>query len=169
MASPPLGKGSRREQQKDGKSPPDPEMARRALQKAGLSVHGGLPCFSAVVWLLGRSEAHRQWLIADLDRYVIPPLALNQAWLFLREKKPVGFFSWAYLTSKAERGLIDGSRPIQADDWNAGDRRWSMDCIAPFGDLKPIFAYKKAMGFPNGSGRYLRLTPEGRIKRVHNF
>jgi len=147
----------------------DPKKAKNILETAGLTVHQGLSCFSAVVWLLGRSEPHRCWLIADLDRYVIPPLVLNQAWLFLREKKPVGFFSWAYLTNEAERGLIDGSRPIHAEDWKAGDRRWSMDCIAPFGDLKSIFAYKKAMGFPNGSGRYLRLNTEGRIKRVHIF
>ncbi|MEZ5933163.1 MAG: toxin-activating lysine-acyltransferase [Alphaproteobacteria bacterium] len=148
---------------------PDRGKAQETLQRAGLTVHTGLTCFGAVVWLLGRSEPHRTWLIADLDRYVIPPLALDQAWLFLREKRPVGFFSWAHLTPEAERGLIDGTRPIRAEDWNAGDRRWSMDCIAPFGDLRTIFAYKKAMGFPNGSGRYLRLDAEGRIKRVHTF
>jgi cytolysin-activating lysine-acyltransferase len=147
----------------------DTKRAAAILQKAGLTVHSGLSCFSAAVWLLGRSEPHRNWLIADLDRYLIPALALNQSWLFLRGKKPVGFFSWAMLTEEAERGLIDGTRPIQAEDWNAGDRRWSMDCIAPFGDLKTIFAYKKAMGFPNGSGRYLRLDANGRIKRVHTF
>ena len=147
----------------------DPESAADILRKAGLSVHTGLSCFSAIVWLLGRSAPHRNWLIADLDRYIIPPLVLDQAWLFLRDKKPIGYFSWAYLTLKAERGLIDGTRAIQADDWNAGDRRWSMDCIAPFGDLRTIFAYKKAMGYPNGSGRYLRLNTDGQIKRAHTF
>lgn len=141
----------------------------QATAAGGLIVRMGLPCFSAVVWLLGRSEPHRQWLIADLDRYIIPPLVLNQAWLFLREQRPVGFFSWANLTLEAEQGLINGTRPIQPDDWNAGDRRWSMDVIAPFGDLRSIFAYKKAMGFPNGSGRYLRLDAGGKIKRVHTF
>lgn len=148
---------------------PDHEGAAQILKKAGLTVHTGLSCFSAVVWLLGRSEPHRNWLVADLDRYIIPSLALNQAWLFLRDRKPVGFFSWAHLTLEAERGLIDGTRPIQPDDWNAGDRRWSMDCIAPFGDLRIIFAYKTAMGFPNGTGRYLRLNADGKIKRVHTF
>ena len=143
--------------------------AAAVLEEAGLTVHTGLSCFSAAVWLLGHSKPHRNWLIADLDRYLIPPLALNQSWLFLRGKKPVGFFSWALLTLEAERGLIDGTRPIQPEDWNAGDRRWSMDCLAPFGDLKTIFAYKKAMGFPNGSGRYLRLNADGKIKRVHTF
>lgn len=152
-----------------GTRPADEVQAAAILERAGLTVHTGLPCFSAAVWLLGRSEPHRNWLIADLDRYLIPPLALNQAWLFLRGKKPVGFFSWALFTLEAEQGLIDGTRPIRAEDWNAGDRRWSMDCIAPFGDLKTIFAYKKAMGFPNGSGRYLRLNAEGKIKRVHTF
>ncbi|MGI9420848.1 MAG: toxin-activating lysine-acyltransferase [Geminicoccaceae bacterium] len=150
-------------------SPRPDDPADQVLAKASLVVRTGLPCFSAVVWLLGRSEPHRNWLISDLDRYVIPPLVLNQAWLFLREQKPVGFFSWANLTLEAERGLIDGTRPIHPDDWNAGDRRWSMDCIAPFGDLRAIFSYKKAMGFPNGSGRYLRLDARGRIKRVHTF
>ena len=158
--------------------PPDAETEAKSgqaaaaggvLKKAGLVVRTGLPCFSAAVWLLGRSEPHRNWLIADLDRYLIPPLVLNQAWLFLRGRKPVGFFSWAYLTQEAENGLIDGTRPIQPDDWNAGDRRWSMDVIAPFGDLRSIFAYKKAMGFPNGSGRYQRLDTKGRVKRVHTF
>jgi cytolysin-activating lysine-acyltransferase len=148
---------------------PSADRAAEVLANAGLVVRTGLPCFSAAVWLLGRSQAHRQWLIADLDRYLIPPLALRQAWLFLRDQRPVGFFSWAYLTWEAERGLIDGTRPIQASDWNAGDRRWSMDCIAPFGDLRAIFAYKKAMGFPNGSGRYLRLGRDGGIRRVHTF
>jgi cytolysin-activating lysine-acyltransferase len=146
-----------------------PELAADVLKKAGVSVHTGLNCFSAVVWLLGRSVPHRNWLIADLDRYIIPPLVLDQAWLFLRDKKPVGYFSWAHLTLEAERGLIDGTRAIQASDWNAGDRRWSMDCIAPFGDLRTIFAYKKAMGYPNGSGRYLRLNADGQIKRAHTF
>jgi cytolysin-activating lysine-acyltransferase len=139
------------------------------LAKAGLVVRTGLPCFSAAIWLLGRSEVHRRWLIADIDRYITPPLILNQAWLFLREQRPVGFFSWAYLTEEAEQGLINGTRPIVAEDWNAGDRRWSMDVIAPFGDLRAIFAYKKAQGFPNGSGRYLRLGANGKIRHVYNF
>lgn len=147
----------------------DPEKAAEILRKAGLALGTGLSCFSAVVWLLGRSTPHRTWLIADLDRYIIPPLVLNQAWLFLRDRKPVGYFSWAYFTLEIEQGLIDGTRPIQPDDWNAGDRRWSMDCIAPFGDLKTVLAYKEAMGFPNGSGRFLRLGADGKIKRVHTF
>lgn len=145
------------------------DSAQPVLEKAGLTVHTGLPCFSAVIWLLGRSEPHRKWLIADIDRYVIPPLVLNQAWLFLRGQRPVGFFSWAHLTLEVEQSYIDGSRLVEPEDWNAGDRRWSMDVIAPFGDLRTIFAYKKAKGFPNGSGRYQRLGNNGQVKRSYTF
>jgi len=46
--------------------------------------------------------------------------------------------SWAYLTKEASEGYINGTRFLQARDWNAGKERWIIDFIAPFGELMPL-------------------------------
>ena len=91
-----------------------------------------------VVLLMANSDFHGRWFIDDLERLIIPPLELGQFYAFEVEGRVVGWASWAMLTPEAAQGYVDGTRKIQPEDWNAGDERWVIDLIAPFGNASEI-------------------------------
>ena len=91
-----------------------------------------------IVWLMGQSKAHQSHDIADLHRVILPPVALGQYRLWESDGFPVGFMSWALFNEEAEIGYLDGTRLIQPDDWNKGERLWLVDFIAPFGGVREI-------------------------------
>lgn len=142
-------------------------MGAAASRNAPLVADTGVRYAGAVAGLMANSALHRQWTIADLVRLVFPPLELEQAWVFLRGRKPVGYLSWAYLSVEAEEGYRSSMRPLQAEDWKSGNRLWYVDLVAPYGDLPEIVAYARKHAFPKGSGRFLRRRRDGSIRRIN--
>ncbi len=84
-----------------------------------------------MTWLMGQSDQHCNWTIEDVHRLIIPPVALQQFRIWQVEHQPVGFVTWGLFNEETESGYLAGSRKIQPDDWNAGDRLWLVDFIAP--------------------------------------
>lgn len=91
---------------------------------------------------------------------------LRQFRIYRKGKLPFAFVSWAYLTEEAEQGLIDGTRKLQPGDWNAGDRGWIVDFIAPFGGVDSVVRDLRHNLFPNARGKATRRAPDGSVLRV---
>ena len=91
-----------------------------------------------MTWLMGQSDQHCNWTIEDVHRLIIPPVALQQFRIWQVEHQPVGFVTWGLFNEETEAGYLAGSRKIQPDDWNAGDRLWLVDFIAPFGGVSQM-------------------------------
>ena len=91
-----------------------------------------------MTWLMGQSDQHCNWTIEDVHRLIIPPVALQQFRIWQVEHQPVGFVTWGLFNEETEAGYLAGSRKIQPDDWNAGDRLWLVDFIALFGGVSQM-------------------------------
>ena len=87
-----------------------------------------------VLGLMWDAPFYQDWTIAGLKRYIVPPLTLGQYFAFESDGDVMGWFSYALLTERAENALIGGDH-IEFEDWNAGDRPWLMDGLAPNGGL----------------------------------
>lgn len=92
--------------------------------------------FGELVWLMTQSPLHRTLSLYDLEWLVMPPLALEQYYLFRDDQKPVGLALWANCTDEAATklagGLVDTSDRLTLEEWNGGDETWLVDLIAPF-------------------------------------
>jgi cytolysin-activating lysine-acyltransferase len=123
-----------------------------------------------VLALLARSPVHRTWSIADTERLILPPLALGQCLLIWDQGRVVAFASYARLTEEAEAGYLDGSRKLQPGDWNAGDRIWLVDVIAPYGHARSatsgIRALARSHGHAGKTVSFKRINTTGKPRRI---
>jgi cytolysin-activating lysine-acyltransferase len=97
-----------------------------------------MTALESVIYLMLNSEIHKQWTLTDIQRLIIPPIAIKQCQILYRDNAPAAYMSWAYLTKEASEGYINKTRFLQPEDWNAGVDRWIIDFIAPFGELMPL-------------------------------
>lgn len=112
--------------------------------------------FGQVVWLTMRSPLHQNWLLADIERFIVPPLLFGQFKLYCDKERPRAFVSWAFFNAEAEaRYLAEDSR-LELDDWRSGDRLWMIDFIAPFGDAGGVCRDLRTGIFASRSGKALR-------------
>jgi len=88
-----------------------------------------------MTWLMGQSEQHCNWTVDDIHRLILPPVALQQFRIWQVEHQPVGFVTWGLFNEEIEQGYVKRTRKLQPDDWNAGDRLWVVDFIAPWGGV----------------------------------
>lgn len=91
-----------------------------------------------VLALLARSPVHRDWRVSDIERLILPPLALGQCVLIREHARIVAFASYALLTDGAEEGYVGGARLLQPGDWDAGENVWLIDAFAPFGHARAV-------------------------------
>ncbi|MGB0782042.1 MAG: toxin-activating lysine-acyltransferase [Marinomonas sp.] len=110
-----------------------------------------------IVWLLSHSSLHQDWPIGSIQQWVFPALIHNQFRIYRRGGKPRGFVSWARMSKEIEEAYVLDTSSLRPDGWNAGDRIWIIDFVAPFGDTKEIARDMKTNVFPNDVGRYLRI------------
>lgn len=112
----------------------------------------------AVVDLMARSELHQDWTIADVQRLIVPPIETSQRVFVVDRGSLVAWGSWALMSETAELGYIEGSRKIQPQDWNAGDRLWLIDAIAPFGHARELTGLiRKNLRRLGYKGKYIRF------------
>ena len=137
---------------------PSPSCA----ENQGMSVASGhAALFGEIAWLMMRSPVHRHLFLADLEWLVAPPLTLKQFRLFRRDRVPVAFVSWALLTGEAEQRVVNGGWRLQPGDWNAGDRLWVVDVVAPYGGLDAITDDLCKRVFPDRTFKVICPAPEG--------
>jgi cytolysin-activating lysine-acyltransferase len=107
---------------------------------APTSAKGAAPTFSHLLgemtWLLSQSPMHRKLAIETLEWLVMPPLLLEQFYLFRDGDRPVGLALWAKCTPqtvrKLEEGLLKPGSQLTLEEWSNGDEVWLVDLIAPF-------------------------------------
>jgi len=113
--------------------------------------------FGDIFYLLLASEIHREWSVAEVYKFIFPPLELGQYEIFKVDGQAAGFVTWAFLTDEAAEGYVNETRKLQPDDWNAGDRRWVIDLVAPFGNAsEAIREFRRrtdAAGLPRATSK----------------
>lgn len=126
-----------------------------------------LRAYGDMAFLAFRSPRHRAMAVADLRRYLEPPLTLGQFRLFRFDGVPRGMYTWAWLTDDAERRLI-GGEGLSPEDWGAGDRLWIVDLIAPYRGLTAsMVRWLMVPGhFTERSFLYRRVDGANRTRRI---
>jgi cytolysin-activating lysine-acyltransferase len=118
------------------------------------------------------SAIHKNWYIKDIERLFIVPLEMDQARLFYRDGKVIGFISWAFLSYEAEDSFLNRSRKLQSEDWKSGQRIYIMDLIAPYGDAGNIGRWMREYLTPYGPSFntdrafWVRRHPDGSIRKL---
>ena len=95
--------------------------------------------FEDALVLMMSSDVHKNWYIKDVQRLIVPPIALGQCGFLREDSTAVGFFTYGWFTKEAEEGFTEGTRKIKAGDWNDGNILWVIDFIAPFGHTRQMF------------------------------
>lgn len=89
-----------------------------------------------VAWLMSQSVSHGNVHLRDLNVLIMPPILKRQFHLFRQNDKPVGVAIWAQLDEAGEYKIASGQglagSQLDDADWNAGDRLWLLDLVAPF-------------------------------------
>ena len=122
-----------------------------------------------VVSLLMASDLHKKYWIDDIGAVFFPPIHLNQFRIYKINDTPVSMVTWAYLTEDTEKKHATGTYSLKPNDWNAGDRIWMIDLLAPFGHIKPMVYDLKYRIFPNDVGKAIRVDSNGNVKKIYRF
>ena len=122
-----------------------------------------------VTWLMMHSPMHRHLFLTDLEWLLLPPLLLKQFRVYRRDKVPFAFVSWALMTAEVEERFRNGVRRLKPGDWNAGDRLWLIDFIAPFGGADPVVKDLREKLFPGREIKTLRLAEDGSGVRMETW
>jgi cytolysin-activating lysine-acyltransferase len=117
-------------------TPQQAEVIKFALEQAK-AVLKKVPLLGPVSWLMMHSPAHKFLFVADYEWRIMPPIALDQAKLYMKDEAPLAFASWAFLSPEAaERYRRTGK--LAPADWKSGDEAWLVDLIAPFGGVDEL-------------------------------
>ncbi len=143
--------------QTETKAPPSPAAPTPQRQP-----NGPAEVLGDVVWLMTQSLNHKHMFIADLEWLVMPPVMLRQFRLVRGKDKPQAFVTWAMLNEEAEQRLMAGHTRLKPSDWNAGDRAWIVDLIAPFGGQEAVLKEIKQRLFADKPLKLLQPGKDGK-------
>jgi hemolysin-activating ACP:hemolysin acyltransferase len=85
--------------------------------------------------LMLRSDMHRDWYIADLDRLVLPAIAEGKLEIMYEDSRPTGLFTYAFLPQDIREGYVNGTEKLPAKIWSNGPKDgmlYVIDFIAPY-------------------------------------
>lgn len=85
--------------------------------------------------LMLRSDMHRDWYIADLDRLVLPAIAEGKLEIMYEDSRPTGLFTYAFLPQDIREGYENGTAKLPAKIWSNGPKDgmlYVIDFIAPY-------------------------------------
>jgi len=85
--------------------------------------------------LMLRSDMHRDWYIADLDRLVLPAIAEDKMEIMYEDSRPTGLFTYAFLPQDIREGYVNGTAKLPAKIWSFGPKDgmlYVIDFIAPY-------------------------------------
>ena len=112
------------------------------------------------------SSLHRKYDLDDFSHVMLPAINLNQFRIYHRNKQPVAFVTWAYLSKEAEHKFIVEDGNLAPDDWNSGPELWAIDFTAPFGDAKKVIIDLKNNIFPDKCAKALKVDKDGNVRTV---
>ena len=122
-----------------------------------------------ITTLLMCSNLHRKYFVDDIGTEFIPPINLNQFRLYKKNTEPIALVTWAFLTKELEEKYATGDYSLRPKDWNAGDRGWIIDFLAPFGHAKEVIKDLKNNIFPDNRGKAVRVDANGKIKSIYTL
>ncbi len=83
-----------------------------------------------------QSPIHKAMQIDALEWLCMPALLKRQFYIFRDGDQPVGLALWARCTEhtekKLDKGMIEPENRLSLEEWDAGERVWLVDLIAPF-------------------------------------
>lgn len=121
-----------------------------------------------IAYLLSHSPAHLGYTIADLMKFFLVPIRLNQFRIYRTRDRPVGLAVWAYLSEDVAARYARGDYELRAEDWRAGREIWFVEFIAPFGHARRLIDEMREHSFADACAHYLRRR-EGAVRtlRIH--
>ena len=88
-----------------------------------------------VLELMLKSDMHRDWYVADLERLIVPAIKNDRLLVMKDDTRPTGLFSYTFLNREQEAGYKDGSLKLTPQVWDNGPRGgllYVIDFIAPY-------------------------------------
>ena len=115
----------------------------------GGATFNGYDMLGRVIELMAASPVHRPWSVADIERLIAPPLALNQ-YVITGSSRLTGWASYALLSEEAEERFE--RRATLPQDWRSGTTVYLFDAIAPYGDARRLISTLRAHLRETGHG-----------------
>ncbi len=120
-----------------------------------------LPMMGPIVWLLSQTQAHRHLFLADLEWRILPPVSLAQCKLYMKDKTPMAYVSWARVNEDVEKRLAEGNMRLAPNEWSNGDKIWLIDVVAPFGGIPGLIKDLKENVFKDQDVNFLAPNESG--------
>lgn len=135
------------------------ELAKQQADK----VMSKVPLLGAVSWLMMQQNATRHTLLSELEWRVMPPLMLDQAKLYMRDKAPLAYVSWAYLSDEAAKRYQQAPHHLMPSDWKSGDQAWIVDLCTPFGGSQEVLKDLREGVFKGHELHQFTLGADGKV------
>ncbi len=126
--------------------------------------------FGNMVTIMMQSPHHKNVLLSELRRRVVPPLLNKQFRLAEARKKnsgttvPVGLILWARVSDEVHNRLLnqlDKTFDLDDKEWRSGDNYWIIDAIGPDRFLAPLLSDLRGSDFKDKTVHYRSKTPNG--------
>ncbi|MHA3915916.1 toxin-activating lysine-acyltransferase [Halovulum sp. GXIMD14793] len=147
------------DQQKKARPYPDPEKPKPEVLKN----------LGDVFYLAMRSPSHMRQSLGSLRKWWEPPAHLEQVWVFKFDGFPRAAMSWASLSKEAQHRYVVERKGLQPTDWQSGDIPWVIDWLSPYRNYRieaTVMRWVMETGFKDRAFRYMRLGPEGEVRRI---
>lgn len=119
----------------------------------------------ATIWL--RSNHHRNAPLYRFAERAIPIIHSRQFALFIKDKQPMAYISWAYFDKECEESYLTSDDVLNIEkNWHSGERGWFIDWFSPDSSTVEINSILRKYLFPNSIFSYLyRKSPKNNPKR----
>ncbi|MBV6627271.1 MAG: toxin-activating lysine-acyltransferase [Rivularia sp. (in: Bacteria)] len=135
-----------------------------------LSVQQRLQLIGSITHLMGSSQLHRQYQIADITERFIPSLIHNQFRYYEINGNPIGFVNWAWLSDEVEEKYSTGEYVLSLDEWVGGNNLWFPEFVAPFGHARLIVKDLRSNILPKGTpAKSFKIRPDGSFRSISRW
>lgn len=135
----------------------------------GAAGPGGAPALDVipqVLWLLTQSPQHKFMFLADMEWYFLPPFQLQQFRVFHKDKQPMAYACWAFVSDEVDERLASGMVRLRPDEWRSGKNAWLIDLVAPFGAGEMLLKKLKEQVFKDHPVKTIVPGEDGKPKVV---
>jgi hemolysin-activating ACP:hemolysin acyltransferase len=97
--------------------------------------------YGLVAYICARAQVRRD--VINLNQWIMPAI-LHEQIMFVFDKAgiPIGYWTWAYLTSDVEMQLrYHPNAVLHESEWNEGESLWIMELTAYAGYVNDIVAF----------------------------